>query len=70
MDHAKCPTQFKVTVPKNGCMRDLCKALSALSGNVDSNDMIVTDVYNHKFHKIYGPDEGLHHILDRDDIFV
>lgn len=32
--------------------------------------MIVTDVYNHKFHKIYGPDEGLNHILERDDIFM
>lgn len=69
MDHSKCPTQFKVTVPKNGCMRDLCKSLSGLSG-VNSNNMIVTDVYNHKFHKIFGPDEALHNILDRDDIFV
>lgn len=69
MDQSKCPTQYKVTVPKNGCMRDLCKALSALSG-VQSTNMIVTDVYNHKFHKIYGPDEGLNHILERDDIFM
>ena len=50
-------------------MRDLCKSLSGLSG-VNSNNMIVTDVYNHKFHKIFGPDEALHNILDRDDIFV
>ena len=69
MDHTKCPTQFKVTVPKQGCMRDLCQALEGLSG-VTSDKMIVTDVYNHKFHKMYGPNEGLHHILDRDDIFV
>ncbi len=69
MDPAKCPVQYKVTVPKNGCMRDMCKALSNLSG-VDASKMVVTDVYNHRFHKIYGPDEGLHHILDRDDIFM
>ena len=69
MDPSKCPTQFKVTAPKNGCMRDLCKGLSALS-DVDSSQMIVTDVYNHKFHKIYKPEDGLHNILDRDDIFV
>jgi len=32
--------------------------------------MVVTDVYNHRFHKIFSPDEGLNHILDRDDIFM
>jgi hypothetical protein len=69
MDQSKCPTQYKATVPKNGNMHDLCKALGTLSG-VDSSRMVVTDVYNHRFHKIYGPDEGLHQILDRDDIFV
>ena len=69
MDQIKVPTQFKVTCPKSGCMKDLCQALSNLSG-VPSNNMVVTDVYNHRFHKIYGPEEGLQHILDRDDIFV
>ena len=69
MEPSKCPMQFKVTVPKNGCMRDLCKGLSGLS-DVKSSQMIVTDVYNHKFHKIYKPEDGLHNILDRDDIFV
>ncbi len=63
------PKQFKVTVAKNGCMADLCKALSQLSG-VQAHKMVVTDVYNHRFHKIYGPDDALSHILDRDDIFV
>lgn len=32
--------------------------------------MMVTDVYNHRFHKIFPPEDGLNHILDRDDIFV
>ena len=68
-DPSKCPKQYKVTVPKNGCMRDLCAALSQMSF-VDKDKMIVTDVYNHRFHKIYPPEEGLSHILDRDDIFV
>ena len=63
------PRQFKVTVAKNGCMADLCKALASLSG-IDAARMVVTDVYNHRFHKIYAPDEALSHILDRDDIFV
>ncbi len=75
MDPSKCPKQYKVTVPKNGCMRDLCVALAQMcnanaSASVDSSKLVVTDVYNHRFHKIYAPDESLSHILDRDDIFV
>ena len=69
MDAGKCPMQFKVTVPKSGCMSDLCSALSKLSG-VDAGKMVVTDVYNHRFHKIYSNEESLQQILDRDDIFV
>jgi ubiquitin carboxyl-terminal hydrolase 4/11/15 len=69
MDPNKCPTQFKVTVPKNGNMADLCSAMSKLSG-IESQNMMVTDVYNHRFHKIYSPEEPLQQILDRDDIFV
>ncbi len=66
MDIVLC---LQVTVIKAGVMLDLCKALSALCG-VEPNKMVVTDVYNHRFHKIYGPDEALTHILDRDDIFM
>jgi len=44
--------------------------MAGMVDGVNSDNLIVTDVYNHKFHKIYNPDEGLHHILDRDDIFV
>ena len=69
LDPIKCPTQYKVTVAKNGNMKDLCIALSKLSG-VDCKNMVVTDVYNHRFHKIYTPEEALQQILDRDDIFV
>lgn len=32
--------------------------------------MIVTDVYNHRFHKVFSLSESLTQILDRDDIFV
>merc|ERR1719186_1211152 len=50
---------------------DLCNTLAKVT-NVDVNvsSLIVTDVYNHRFHKIYEPDDSLSHILDRDDIFV
>ena len=71
MDQSLCPTQYKVTCPKNGCMRDLCDSLSRLTdGQVAGDKLIVTDVYNNRFHKIYNSDDGLHHILERDDIFV
>lgn len=32
--------------------------------------MVVADVFNHRFYKIYNPEEFLSCILDRDDIFV
>lgn len=32
--------------------------------------MVVADVYNHRFHKIYRRDDGLNQIMDKDDIFV
>ena len=50
-------------------MKDLCVAVSNLSG-VDGSRLVVTDVYNHRFHKIYKPTDQLSNILDRDDIFV
>jgi len=71
MDQSRVPTQYKVTCPKSGCMRDLCEALSKLSPvQIPPERMVVTDVYNHRFHKIYGPEEMLSSILERDDIFV
>ncbi len=61
--------QYKLTVPKLGCVADLCKALSRLT-RIAPDRMVVTDVYNHKFHKVFSMDEALSHILDRDDIFM
>ncbi|XP_076985439.1 ubiquitin carboxyl-terminal hydrolase 4 isoform X5 [Tamandua tetradactyla] len=63
------PTQYRVTVPLMGAVSDLCEALSRLSG-IAAENMVVTDVYNHRFHKIFQMDEGLNHIMPRDDIFV
>ncbi|CAL1543086.1 unnamed protein product [Lymnaea stagnalis] len=65
----KKPMQLKLTVPKAGSIRDLCISLSA-QVDVPSDRMVVTDVYNHRFHKIFNMDEGVNHILDRDDIFI
>ncbi|XP_067683901.1 ubiquitin carboxyl-terminal hydrolase 15-like isoform X1 [Haliotis asinina] len=63
------PVQLKLTVPKMGIVGDICKALSSFV-NVPSEKMVVTDVYNHRFHRVFALEEGLNHILDRDDIFV
>ncbi|XP_037540524.1 ubiquitin carboxyl-terminal hydrolase 11 [Nematolebias whitei] len=38
--------------------------------NVPHKQMVVADVFNHRFYKIYNPEESLSCILDRDDIFV
>ncbi|XP_014906287.1 ubiquitin carboxyl-terminal hydrolase 11 [Poecilia latipinna] len=66
--HAK-PVQHRVVVPKAGRVSDLCAALSDMTG-VPPTQMVVADVFNHRFYKIYNPEESLSCILDRDDIFV
>ncbi|KAK2534484.1 Usp4 isoform C [Columba livia] len=63
------PVQYRVVVPMMGAISDLCESLSRLSG-VPAENMVVTDVYNHRFHKIFQMDEGLNHIMPKDDIFV
>jgi len=69
LDPTKPPTQFKVTCPKNGVMKELCHALAKLA-NVSAESLVVTDVYTHRFHKIYTNDDQISSIMDRDDIFV
>uniref|UniRef100_A0A3Q3SA39 Ubiquitin carboxyl-terminal hydrolase n=1 Tax=Mastacembelus armatus TaxID=205130 RepID=A0A3Q3SA39_9TELE len=59
------PVQHRVVVPKAGKVSDLC---SALKTHV-MFQMVVADVFNHRFYKIYNADESLSCILDRDDIF-
>ncbi|NXE27347.1 UBP4 hydrolase, partial [Ardeotis kori] len=63
------PVQYRLVVPMMGAISDLCETLSVLSG-VPAENMVVTDVYNHRFHKIFQMDEGLNHIMPKDDIFV
>ncbi|XP_078273394.1 ubiquitin carboxyl-terminal hydrolase 15-like isoform X3 [Rhinoraja longicauda] len=63
------PMQYKVVVPKIGIISDLCTALSTLS-HVPADKMVVTDIYNHRFHRIFSMDENLSSIMERDDIFV
>ncbi|XP_049608302.1 ubiquitin carboxyl-terminal hydrolase 11 isoform X2 [Syngnathus scovelli] len=63
------PMQHRVVVPKAGKVLDLCLALSEMT-EVPETQMVVADVFKHRFYKIYTPDESLSCILDRDDIFV
>ncbi|XP_072223030.1 ubiquitin carboxyl-terminal hydrolase 11 [Leuresthes tenuis] len=63
------PVQHRVVVPKAGKVSDLCSALSEMT-SVPSTQMVVADVFNHRFYKIYTTEESLSCILDRDDIFV
>ncbi|XP_036374081.1 ubiquitin carboxyl-terminal hydrolase 15-like isoform X2 [Megalops cyprinoides] len=69
LDPLAKPTQYKLTVPKVGYISDLCAALSTLSG-VPADKMIVTDIYNHRFHRIFATNENLNSIMERDDIYV
>uniref|UniRef100_A0A673ZVR8 Ubiquitin carboxyl-terminal hydrolase n=1 Tax=Salmo trutta TaxID=8032 RepID=A0A673ZVR8_SALTR len=69
IDPQSRPTQYRVVVPKLGSVTDLCSALSRLSG-IPAENMVVADVYNHRFHKIYRRDDGLNQIMEKDDIFV
>uniref|UniRef100_A0A452ITE1 Ubiquitin carboxyl-terminal hydrolase 4 n=1 Tax=Gopherus agassizii TaxID=38772 RepID=A0A452ITE1_9SAUR len=62
------PTQYRLVVPMMGTISDLCEALSKLS-KIPAENMVVTDVYNHRFHKIFQMDEGLSHIMPKDNIF-
>ncbi|XP_074952299.1 ubiquitin carboxyl-terminal hydrolase 4 isoform X2 [Phalacrocorax aristotelis] len=68
-DPRRRPVQYRVVVPMMGAILDLCESLFKLSG-VRAENMVVTEVYNHQFHKIFQMDEGLNHIMPKDDIFV
>lgn len=35
-----------------------------------STQMLVVDVYNSRFHRVYNDRDALSHIMDRDDIYV
>ncbi|XP_061571267.1 ubiquitin carboxyl-terminal hydrolase 15-like isoform X3 [Cololabis saira] len=69
LDPLAKPTQYKLTVPKVGYISDLCTSLSILS-EVPAEKMIVTDIYNHRFHRIFATNENLSSIMERDDIYV
>ncbi|XP_022252352.1 ubiquitin carboxyl-terminal hydrolase 15-like isoform X2 [Limulus polyphemus] len=69
LDASKRILQMKVTVPKMGCVQDLCEAVAKLA-DVQADRLVVTSVYNHRFHKIFQGDEGLSNILEQEKMFV
>ncbi|XP_061770485.1 ubiquitin carboxyl-terminal hydrolase 15-like isoform X4 [Nerophis ophidion] len=69
LDPLAKPIQYKLTVPKVGYISDLCTSLSILS-EVPAEKMIVTDIYSHRFHRIFATNDNLSSIMERDDIYV
>uniref|UniRef100_A0A8C7TS58 ubiquitinyl hydrolase 1 n=1 Tax=Oncorhynchus mykiss TaxID=8022 RepID=A0A8C7TS58_ONCMY len=69
LDPVAKPVQHRLVVPKAGKVFDLCSVLSEMT-KIPANQMVVADVFNHRFYKLYHADESLSCILDRDDIFV
>ncbi|XP_033647195.1 ubiquitin carboxyl-terminal hydrolase 15-like [Asterias rubens] len=66
----KCrPQQMKVVVPKLGMVYDICKAVSKVT-KISPDKMVVTDVYNHRFHIVFPPNDRIKNITDKDDIYV
>lgn len=60
-------------VTKDGLIRDLTTVLSKIVSNerqVDPDTLVVADIFNARFHKIFDPKESLSAVMDRDDIFV
>uniref|UniRef100_A0A8C8RTW0 ubiquitinyl hydrolase 1 n=1 Tax=Pelusios castaneus TaxID=367368 RepID=A0A8C8RTW0_9SAUR len=68
MDPCRKPQQHRLVVPKAGKVLDLCIALAKHTG-VPAEQMMVADVFSHRFYKLYQADEALSCILERDDIF-
>ncbi|XP_023338587.1 ubiquitin carboxyl-terminal hydrolase 15, partial [Eurytemora carolleeae] len=64
------PVQYKVSCPKDGYISDLDTALRHLVQIPEQNKLVIADLYNHRFHKLYTGGDPLSNILEKDDIFV
>lgn len=70
--HGKAVKVFRLLVPKCGIISDICAAVAkavneanVLGGHViEPERLIVTDVYNHRFHKLYSNDDTYTQQLD------
>ncbi|KAL0904858.1 hypothetical protein M5K25_027016 [Dendrobium thyrsiflorum] len=68
-DGSALPMPFTVTVPKNGCCRDLVRALSIACCLGSSEALLVAEVFDHRIRYLENPFEALSNIKD-DEHFV
>lgn len=66
-DLSVTPLAVRVVVPKNGSVGDLLAAVTRIS-SVDANHLVLADVYNCRFHKLFKNTASISSILDRDNI--
>jgi len=59
--------KYRVTIEKDGTVRDLKVALSKLTG-IDANHLITVDVHMNKFHREFIDREPLDEILENDHV--
>lgn len=67
LDPTKQPMKYACEVNKFGNVKDLQASLSTFSG-LSAESIVITDVYNSRFFKQFGPEESLDAIQDRDII--
>lgn len=68
-DPERRPLKMKVTVAKGGTVHDICEAVSKLT-SIPAKKLIVTEIYNHRFNKLFHLGETVSSISDRDEICV
>ncbi|CAI8056970.1 Ubiquitin carboxyl-terminal hydrolase 4 [Geodia barretti] len=68
-DPNKPMVKYSLIVPKRGTISHLKTEVSEQT-EIPDDMMVVVDVYNSRFHRVYDNKENISHILDRDDIYV
>ncbi|CAK8690310.1 unnamed protein product [Clavelina lepadiformis] len=69
VDYDEDVVKYKVTVSKSGLIKDVCEALSELV-SIRQENMTATDIYNSRFHKIFGESDQIRNIYEKDFIYV
>ena len=69
LDPNSTPTVYNVTVPKLGCVRDLKRKLGSMSG-ISPDYLVVADVCNHCFRKLFFDSERLTTVEDRATLYT
>ncbi|KAG6507920.1 hypothetical protein ZIOFF_033274 [Zingiber officinale] len=68
-DGSSLPMPFTVTVPKNGCCRDLIQALGTASCLKQSETLLLAEIYGHRIFRYFDKlSEPLSNIKDEDHI--